>query len=115
MKRIVVVFSLFFAMGGMAPLPLDSGPGKGASPWLLSAYAPLRSRGAGREGFDIGRPLPDREIDLRGAGAGTFPVQIKPGVIYGEDGPVKLWDEVSIGEVPDNRPPGTRPWKEFGK
>ena len=104
MNRVIAVFSLVFALGWMDTLPLDSGPVKGASSWLLSAKAPVRSGAFRGQGFDIGRPLSDRDIDLRGAGIGTFPVQVKPGVIYGEDGPVKLWDEVSVGEGPDGVP-----------
>jgi hypothetical protein len=48
-------------------------------------------------GLRIGVPLPDREIRLRATGIGVTPIQVLPGVIYGEDGPVKLWDEVSAG------------------
>ncbi len=112
MKRILIVFGLYCAMGGMAPLLLGSAPGKGEPPGLLSKNVPSVTRESVREGFEIGRPLSDREIDLRGEGLGAFPVQIKPGVVYGEDGPVKLWDEVSVGSGLDM---GPRSGKENGR
>jgi hypothetical protein len=44
----------------------------------------------------IGIPLPDREMRLRATGIGVYPIQLHPGVIFDETGPVKLWDEVSV-------------------
>ena len=79
--------------------PLSGGvPGHHSWASSPSGRAPSRPADIGSR---IGVPLPDREIRLRATGIGVTPIQVLPGVIYGEDGPVKLWDEVSTGN-PDS-------------
>ena len=100
MTRGILLLLLFFSLNGLP----------GLSPSGIAADGPslvaFKNPGgvSGTKPSDFGPPLPDREINLRARGAGVYPIEILPGVIYEESGPVKLWDEVSTEGDPAPAP-----------
>ena len=112
MRRVSLVIVLFLLLLGV-PTLAGSGPGssdQGGAPSYLASRDLLP--GAAKGGQTLGLPLPDQEIDLRGTGLGVYPIEVRPGVIYDETGPVKLWDEVSTESGAE---PGVPPRPESEK
>ena len=93
MRRFSLVIAIFLLLLGGATLAGSGSSDRQEAPSFLASRDPLPGPAKGAQ--RLGRPLTDQEIDLRGTGVGVYPIEIQPGVIYEETGPVKLWDEVS--------------------
>ena len=93
MRRVSLVIAIFLLFLGGPPLATSGSSDRQEARSFLVSRDPLPGPAKGAQ--TLGRPLTDQEIDLRGTGIGVYPIEIQPGVIYEETGPVKLWDEVS--------------------
>ena len=112
MRRFSLVIVLFLLLLA-GPTLAGSGPGssdKGGGRSFLASRDLLPGPQKGAQ--TLGVPLPDQEIDLRGTGLGVYPIEVRPGVVYDETGPVRLWDEVSTESSAE---PGVPPRPESEK